>query len=215
MVFLIDLDGTLYPLSCGLFDAANELIIKFMVDRLRMRPAEAEEKRKGYLAKYGTTLRGLIFDYHIEADEYMRYVHSTNVRDYIKPNPALDRALGRLAGRKYVFSNAPRFFCEDVLDALGVRSRFTAIFDNDYFDSFGKPEREAFEKVLAAVGAEASDAVIVDDLIRNIRAGKEMGMTTVLVRETGGVAPDEAAVVDFKVSLIEEIGDIDRFTVER
>ena len=215
MVFLIDLDGTLYPLSSGLFDAANKLIIEYMVARCGMSPEHADAVRKDYLAKYGTTLRGLILDYGVDAEEYMRYVHSANVRDYIKPNPALDRALGRLAGEKYVFTNAPRFFCEDVLDALGVRSRFTAVFDNDYFDSFGKPERDAFERVLAAVGADASDAVIVDDLIRNIRAGKEMGMTTVLVREEGGVAPDEAAVVDFKVSLIEEIGDIDRFTVER
>jgi putative hydrolase of the HAD superfamily len=214
VVFLIDLDGTLYPLSSGLFDAANRLIIEFMVERLGMTPDEADAVRKGYLAVYGTTLRGLILEHQVDADEYMRFVHSSNARDYLRPNPALDLALGRLNGQKYVFSNAPRFYCEEVLDALGVRRHFGAIFDNDYFDGFGKPERDAFEKVLAAVSAAPEDAVIVDDLIRNVRVGKEMGMTTVLVREEGDVAPHEAAVVDFMVRLIEEIGDIDRFTVE-
>merc|ERR1712216_178607 len=45
-----------------------------------------------------------------------------------------------------------------------------------------KPQIAAFEAVLAKVGVEPGECVMVEDSMKNLRAAKELGMKTVLVR---------------------------------
>ena len=46
-----------------------------------------------------------------------------------KPDPALGRALLRLPGKKYIFTNGSRQHAEKVAERLGFPTHFTDIFD--------------------------------------------------------------------------------------
>jgi putative hydrolase of the HAD superfamily len=49
-----------------------------------------------------------------------------------------------------------------------------------------KPEKEAFQTVLDAVGADAESSVMFEDSLKNIRACRALGMRCVFVEEEVG-----------------------------
>ena len=62
-----------------------------------------------------------------------------------------------------------------------------------------KPERAAFEKVMASAGIDPKTTAFFEDSVKNLAAAAELGMTTVLIRShtaaeegsrTDGFAPD-------------------------
>src|SRR3990170_5408300 len=58
--WIFDLDNTLYPASCNLFDQVDRRIGEFMVQFLQIEADEARRLQKQYFRDYGTTLRGLM-----------------------------------------------------------------------------------------------------------------------------------------------------------
>jgi putative hydrolase of the HAD superfamily len=202
---LFDLDDTLYPRSAGLLGQVRELILRYMCTRLEMERAEAEALRRHYLQAYGTTMRGLQIHHQIDADEFLAYVHEVPLHDYLRPNPALDRALASLPQRKAVFTNASREHAEHVLDALGVRHHFDRIVDVRDVGFESKPQIAAYRRACELLDLRPEECVLVEDNIRNLRPAKELGMTTVLVGEEGEVA---GTVVDHTIARIEDIASI-------
>ncbi len=58
--WVFDLDNTLYPASCRLFDQIDVKMPGFVSELLNIDAAEARRVQKGLFHKYGTTLRGLM-----------------------------------------------------------------------------------------------------------------------------------------------------------
>ncbi|RPJ49158.1 MAG: pyrimidine 5'-nucleotidase, partial [Chloroflexi bacterium] len=56
---LIDLDETVYPSSCGVWDAISDRMEQWMHERLGLPWEEIPTLRKELYHSYGTTLRGL------------------------------------------------------------------------------------------------------------------------------------------------------------
>lgn len=86
-----------------------------------------------------------------------------------------------------------------VLEQLGLFEVFgeDRLFAVDDVLPSCKPEKEAFEKVLAAVGVKtAEECVMVEDSMKNIRQSRKLGMKTVLVagkgKLTGGKASQQS-----------------------
>jgi putative hydrolase of the HAD superfamily len=202
---LFDLDDTLYPRSAGVLGQVRVLILRYMRTRLSLAPDEAEDLRRHYLHTYGTTMRGLQIHHHIDADEYLDYVHDIPLNNYLQPNPALDRALASLPQRKVVFTNASREHAERVLDSLGVRRHFDHIVDVRDISFESKPRISAYRRVCQILDLRPEECMLVEDNIRNLRPAKELGMTTVLVGEDGEA---DGSVVDYTIARIEEIADI-------
>src|SRR3546814_10050411 len=61
--------------------------------------------RETYFKSYGTTLRGLMDMYDVPPGVFLEYVHELDLSE-MAADPALDRAIGRLPGRKIIFTNA-------------------------------------------------------------------------------------------------------------
>jgi putative hydrolase of the HAD superfamily len=176
-----DLDDTLYPASCGLWEAIRERISLYMHDFLGISWEEVPEVRKAYFEKYGTALRGLEANYPIRREEYLAFVHDLPLKEYIHPDPGLRAALEGLSARKVIFTNADAAHARRVLNVLEVASYFEDIVDINDLEPYCKPMPESFQRVM--LRAEENDpgrCVLIDDMLRNVSGARTMGMRTIL-----------------------------------
>lgn len=199
---LFDLDETLYPRDAGLMQEIGARILRYMVERMGFTPEAAEAKRPYYYHKYGTSLRGLMAEETVDAEDYLRFVHDVDITLYIGPNPELDAMLRRIPLSKVVFTNATREHARRVLDALGIADHFPFVVDVRAMDYASKPDPQAYRRILDAIGARAEECIIVEDTPRNLLPAKAMGMKTILVDHQ---ACDE---VDYCVSDVLKVGDV-------
>lgn len=198
---LFDLDDTLYPPGSGVLQAVGVRIERYLVERLRMAPAEAARLRGEYRDRYGTTLGGLLAHHAADAEDYLTFVHDVPVEELIRPDEGLERALASLPWECAILTNADRRHAERVLAALGVRHRFQHIFDITGMGYRQKPHPSVYQHVLSALGVGGKACLLADDGLGNLRAAKDWGMTTVWV----GPNAAPAAGVDYHIS---EVGAI-------
>jgi putative hydrolase of the HAD superfamily len=194
--FLCDLDETLYGPETGLWAALRERINAYMTDRLGIPPEAVPALRESYYLRYGTSLTGLQRDYHVDARDYLAYVHDLPLADYLRPNPALNAMLARLPLQKIIFTNADGAHARRVLNQLGITQRFTRIIDIYALEFVNKPQPEACARALRLIGAEAGECLFADDSLRNLLPARELGMLTVLV---GGNHTPPADNVDYHI----------------
>ncbi len=178
---LFDLDETLYPRERGLMSAVSTRINDYMQTHLGIPASQIPKLRERYYRRYGTTSRGLYLHHHLDIADYMFYVHDLPVEDYLAPDPQLDEVLGWIEAEKAIFTNSPREYVMRVLRALGVERHFNHIFDIHFLECINKPDVRAYRRVLKALRAEGRECVLVDDLVRNLKPGRDLGMVTVLV----------------------------------
>jgi putative hydrolase of the HAD superfamily len=72
----IDLDGTLYSNSTGLWDAIRVRMTQYMLERLNLPKENVSNLRRQYFERYGTTLRGLQIHHGVDANDYLAFVHN-------------------------------------------------------------------------------------------------------------------------------------------
>jgi putative hydrolase of the HAD superfamily len=202
---LFDLDDTLYPRQTGIMNQIRALMLRYMQVQLELSPEEADQIRHDYLLTYGTTMRGLQINHHIEPEEFLQYVHDIPLDRYLQPNPELDSVLNSLPHEKVIFTNASREHAERVLDQLGIRCHFARIVDIRDMDYESKPQALAYRRICDLLEVEPGECLLVEDNVRNLRPAKALGMTTVLVGQPEGSID---GVVDHVLGRIEEIGDL-------
>ena len=178
--WVFDLDNTLYPASCRLFDQIDVRMGEFVARLLDVDFGEAKQRQKQLFYKYGTTLRGLMVEHGVGPDGFLDYVHDIDHAP-VPPNPALDAALHGLPGRKLVFTNGTLTHAEKVLARIGVTHHFGDIFDIVHSDYIPKPEMEPYRKFVIQTGIRPETSAMFEDIARNLEAPHELGMTTVLV----------------------------------
>ena len=114
---------------------------------------------------------------------------------------ALKHALARLAGRKLVFSNAPRPYVESVLRALRLGRFFDAVYTIEDTGYRGKPALHGFHMLLRNHDLDPHRCVFIDDMLENLRVAHRLGMSTVWV----SAARRRAPYVDLCVASITEL----------
>jgi putative hydrolase of the HAD superfamily len=196
---IFDLDNTLYPPSRGVVERVDALINRFMVERLGMSLEEAAALRARYRDAHGTTLNGLMLHHEIEPGDYLEAVHAIAVEELLEPDLALDAMLTTLPHRKVIFTNGSTAHAERVLACLNVRGHFSDVFSLEHVAYVPKPERAAFETVLARLGAVAAECLLVDDRIDNLATARALGMRTILV---GDAEDDTDHSVDGRIASI-------------
>ncbi len=195
-VFLIDLDNTLYPAELGVFDLVDKRINEYMIKFLGMKPEEVPRKRIEYWHTYGTTMAGLMRHYKIDPYHFLEFTHDIELENIIKPNPKLREKLQRIDAVKIVFTNAPKKHAERILELLGVIDQFVDIFDIISADFIGKPHRYPYQKI--ANLTKARGYVMADDVDKNVKTAKELGMFTIQIGKKDGLG-------HLNVELFEEI----------
>lgn len=225
MILILDCDNTLYPASTNMMSLNDAGIARYLTERMEMPAKDAEQLRLEYLRKYGTTLAGLIAERNVDPDEFMSFVHSYDVRPFLKPNPKLREFLSGINAECVVLTSANEDHTLRVAEALGVRECLDKIYDLKAVDYIGKPHPHAYEKVLADYPGER--AVFVDDRMLNFPAAHKLGIINVWVDEgfapihgsmtpalsvftdeARALAPQASEIVDFTIKLVEDLEDI-------
>lgn len=180
-VWVFDLDNTLYPPHVDLFPQVDRRMQSFISEFLKVDLAEAHRLQKYYYRTYGTTLSGLMEEHDPAiADAFLDYVHAIDVTPLL-PDPALDRALEALVGRKIVFTNGSEQHAINILDRLQIARHFDGISHIKGGNYVPKPRIEAYDTMLARHGIDATRACMLEDLPRNLVPAHGLGMTTVLI----------------------------------
>ena len=179
--WIFDLDNTLYRADNGIFAQIESRMTDY-VERLMGLPRdEARVAQKALYRAHGTTLNGLMREHGVDAEDYLHFVHDIDLGD-LAPETRLVSAIARLPGRRFVFTNGCRNHAARILDRIGMSGLFEQVWDIRSMAFIPKPERPAYESVVAAGTVDASRAAMFDDIPRNLVAARALGMTTVLVK---------------------------------
>jgi len=178
---LFDLDNTIYPKSCGLMGEIGNRMNRYMVERLGIDAEDVSRRRVAFLKTWGTTLNALRRHYSVDPDEFLDFVHDIPLERFLQKDPELDRMLGRLELKKVIFTNADARHARRVLSRTGILGHFETIVDIHMLDFVNKPDRRAYLKALAFIGARPEECILIEDSPANIHTAKELGMITVMV----------------------------------
>ncbi|MEW5960252.1 MAG: pyrimidine 5'-nucleotidase [Chloroflexota bacterium] len=204
---LFDLDETLYPREAGLMDALSRRMHSYMVQKLGIPADDVPTKRRAYYQQYGTTLRGLIEEYHIDPAEFLTFVHDVDPGEFFGASPPLADMLNEIPLLKVIFTNANYAHSERVLNTLRVRLHFGQIIDIQALGYKNKPDPLAYYRALALLQTSGESCIIVDDTARNLIPAKDVGMTTILV-DSKFSTPSIA--IDYVVPTVFHVGQVVR-----
>ena len=179
--WIFDLDNTLYPADCRLFEQVQRRMNEYISTLLSVTPAEASELRRRYFLEHGTTLSGLMAVNRIDPHEFLAFVHDVDLA-CVPPDPALAAALHQLEGRKIVHTNGSVRHAERLLDHLGFGDHFTGIVDIVAADFEPKPALIGYRLLLQRHAVDAARALMIEDIARNLAPAAELGMTTAWLR---------------------------------
>ncbi|HCX34610.1 MAG TPA: pyrimidine 5'-nucleotidase [Rhodocyclaceae bacterium] len=181
-VWLFDLDNTLHDANPRIFPHISRSMTGYLVRELGLSEEQAGELRARYWHRYGATLLGLMRHHGTDPHHFLRETHRfPDLGTMVLRQPALRNALRALPGRKLVFSNAPRSYADAVLDVMGVRALFEAVFSIERMRFRPKPARRTFLALLRSLGVAPARCVMVEDSSANLRMAKTLGMTTVWI----------------------------------
>ena len=161
--WIFDLDNCLYPASAGLFDLIDERMGAYIQRLLDCGPAEARRVQKDHFHAHGTTLAGLMKAHDVDPHDFLADVHDVPL-DCIAPDARLDRALGQLPGRKFVFTNGDAPYARRVLDALGIGAHFDDLHDIVASDLTPKPDPYGYTLLCERFGIDPAAALLADDM---------------------------------------------------
>jgi putative hydrolase of the HAD superfamily len=114
----------------------------------------------------------------IDPETFLNDVHDIDLSP-LQADPVLNRAIARLPGRRFVFTNGCRNHAGRVLDRIGLADLMDDIWDIRTIAFEPKPEPTAYERVLAKAAIAADRAAMFEDVARNLVPAHDLGMTTV------------------------------------
>jgi len=199
--WIFDLDNTLYPASANLF-AQIDARISAYVQRVTGHDADAAfALQKQYFHAHGTTLAGLMADHGVDPHHYLADVHDVDM-GVLDADPALVAAIARLPGRKLVFTNGDAPYAGRVLERLGLHASFEGVHDVHATAYRPKPDPAAYAGLCEAYDLDPAQSLFVEDMARNLRPAKAIGMTTVWIDNGSEQAPADAdrSFIDFTVT---------------
>jgi putative hydrolase of the HAD superfamily len=182
--WVFDLDNTLYPHHVNLWQQVDERIGEYIADYLKVNAHEARRIQKDYYRRYGTSMRGMMTEHGVSADDYLAYVHRID-HSPLEPNPAMGAAIAKLPGRKLILTNGSTDHAAKVLERLGIGSHFEAVFDIIAAELEPKPAPQTYQRFLDLHGVDPKSSAMFEDLARNLVIPHQLGMTTVLVVPDG------------------------------
>lgn len=202
---LFDLDNTLYPITSGLQQNLYFRGVNFTSAKLKMDNLASERLIKSIINKYGTIEYGLMKEFDIDPEEYMRYVFDVSIETHLKKDYRLKKLLQEIRIRRIIFSDSPIEHIHKVLDFLEIRQLFEKIYDKRFYNYHSKSNLKVHDLVLKDLKLAGTQCLLIDDNLSNLISGKLKGMVTVWVtNETKA----NLKMVDYKISNILEIGDI-------
>lgn len=178
--WVFDLDNTLYPHHSNLFSQIDVKMTSYVSELLSLSREDARKLQKELYLEYGTTLNGLMARHEIDSDDFLERVHDIDY-SWLVPDPVLGTAIHQLPGRKFILTNGDRGHAERTARQLGILDHFDDIFDIIAAGLTPKPAQETYDKFVQLHQIRGENAVMFEDLARNLAVPKKLGMTTVLI----------------------------------
>jgi putative hydrolase of the HAD superfamily len=203
--WIFDLDNTLYPASTGLFDLIDERMGAYIQRLLDCDPGEARRVQKAHFHDHGTTLAGLMKHNAVDPHHFLADVHDIAL-DRIAADPVLGAGLGRLPGRKLIFTNGDAPYARRVLDRLGVAHHFDHLHDIHACELRPKPAEHGYRLLVDQWKIDPKRTVMVEDMAQNLVPAKMLGMTTVWV-DNGSERGDHGHDSRFVDHRITDVGE--------
>jgi putative hydrolase of the HAD superfamily len=179
--WIFDLDNTLYPASCRLFDQIQTRMQHFVAQHLELSLEAALAVQKSYFRQYGTTMRGLMAVDRVDPHEFLRFVHDVDL-SCVPEDPVLAAALAALPGRKLVHTNGSAAHAERLLAHLGIAQSFSGIVDIAAAGFEPKPAPAGYLELLLRHRVLPETALMVEDIAKNLAPAAALGMTTAWLR---------------------------------
>jgi putative hydrolase of the HAD superfamily len=176
--WIFDLDNTLYRAETDLFAQIDMRMGAYVARLLDLPPDEARRLQKAYYRDHGTTLNGLIALHDVDAEDFLEDVHDIDL-SALTPDLALNTAIAKLPGRRFVFTNGCGNYAARVLDRIGLSALADDVWDIRTAGFVPKPFAAAYETVVARSGIAPRRAAMFEDLARNLVPARALGMTTV------------------------------------
>lgn len=179
-VILFDLDGTLIDSLPDLTDALNHMLAQFA------RPSLTPTDVRQLVGKGVRNLvqRALASSSEQEIDrgiELFVAYNSAHIADKSRLYPGMQETLAELAAANIpmaVISNKQEALCCLILEALGIAQLFVCVCGGDTVAEM-KPSPLPLQHVLACLGKESHEALMVGDSINDIQAGQRANITTI------------------------------------
>ena len=176
--WIFDLDNTLYPASARLFDLIDERMTAYVERTLGCDPIEARRVQKQYFRDHGTTLSGLMKHHEVDPHDFLADVHDIPL-ERVARDDRLAEALGRLPGRKFVFTNGHQPYADRVLKAIGIGDHFSGLIDIHACDFLPKPDAHGYRLLVERFAIDPQRAALIEDMAKNLKPAKALGMTTI------------------------------------
>ncbi|NNC73295.1 MAG: pyrimidine 5'-nucleotidase [Sphingomonadaceae bacterium] len=201
--WIFDLDNTLYPASAKLFDQIDVRMTDYIARLLGVDRAEAFRVQKAFFHEHGTTLAGLMREHGVAPRDFLDFVHDIDL-SVLTADAALVTHIAALPGRKLVFTNGDAEYAQRVLDRLGLGASFEALHDIHASAYVPKPDEASYAGLCDAHDINPAHALFVEDMARNLKPAKALGMTTVWVNngsERGSHDADEE-YIDYEIAAV-------------
>ena len=102
-------------------------------------------------------------------------------RDRRAVDEALNRHIAALPGRRLIFTNGDADYAGRVLERLGLGGAFELIHDIHACQYVPKPDPSGYDALCRAHDVDPTRAAFFEDMARNLRPAKTIGMTTIWV----------------------------------
>ena len=179
-VWVFDLDNTLYPARLNLFPQVERRMGEFISNYLGVGEDEAGRVRKAMFREHGSTLRGLMDAYGLDPVEFLDYIHDVDLTA-VPPDAGLNAALGKLDGRKLIFTSASLEHAERVTKRLGVHHHFEDVYHIAAAGYLPKPHPPTYDRFIERHRVDPRAAAMFEDSARNLKPAAALGMITVWV----------------------------------
>ena len=222
IVWLIDLDDTLFFAGGKVMSTINSRMTAFIQSELSISFEEANRLRVEYWKRYGTTARGMQERHGVSFQPFLSFSHHLPCFElYVRFKPYVGKVLGSLIGKKYVVTNSPQNYAVEVLKKNGLLKHFDEIcaLEGMWINSQlrCKPARLLWQRILCKTGVKKNHHILVDDTLANLKTAKNMGFKTVWMREylnKGQVhvkqISNRPSYVDFMVATIKDLIKVSR-----
>jgi putative hydrolase of the HAD superfamily len=200
-----DLDGTLYPFtpefirSCNLAAAkAAQILGANITYEQAVDLAVRSEDEHGY------SLHGFIHEHRLSYESLHHPFHE-HIDDMLI-SPCVDTAqmLRKISIPQVIATNASRTWANRVLNRLNIADIFAphhiiAMEDVNYIPKARAPD--AFQKAVDIMGVPPQNILVVEDMSRNLKTAKSLGMVTMLISP----APSSENYIDHHVPDVQKL----------
>ena len=178
--WLFDLDNTLYDGATKVFDQVDKKMSKFISEKLNVSLEEARKIQKSYFQEYNTTLNGMIKHHKIDADEFLKFVHTINY-DCLEKDIELREELLKLDVKAYCATNGSREHALNCMKKIGIDDLFEGkIMDIVDFNFKPKPSPESLKLLCDKFQIPINEeTVYVEDICKNLTSETAKNMIKV------------------------------------